>query len=200
MTERVVRVPNAVDTGPFAKAGERRSGPPAAGEPLRCCSLGRLAVEKNPGLLLDAIAKVGHTSGWDCLAGSIAVCGALAHDGAAWKQEEARSLLGAFLYGGARIDYYTIPVRGKPLVLEAGADAGSIFLTPALALYGALDIKCRQEISWGTTQSYQLGLRLPGTGGRAVRVAYTYRTGADERGQFYREHLTCSLMGIYLDF
>ena len=33
--------------------------------------------------LLDAIAEVGHTSGWDCLAGSIAVCGALAHDGAA---------------------------------------------------------------------------------------------------------------------
>lgn len=31
---------------------------------------------------LDAIAEVGHTSGWDCLAGSIAVCGALAQDGA----------------------------------------------------------------------------------------------------------------------
>ncbi|MGE5170811.1 MAG: DUF2877 domain-containing protein [Rudaea sp.] len=28
---------------------------------------------------LDALAEVGHTSGWDCLAGSIAVCGALAH-------------------------------------------------------------------------------------------------------------------------
>jgi hypothetical protein len=32
---------------------------------------------------LDAVADVGHTSGWDCLTGSIAVCGALAHDGAA---------------------------------------------------------------------------------------------------------------------
>jgi hypothetical protein len=32
---------------------------------------------------LDAIAEVGHTSGWDSLAGSIAVCRALAHDGAA---------------------------------------------------------------------------------------------------------------------
>jgi hypothetical protein len=27
---------------------------------------------------LDAVAKLGHTSGWDCLAGSIAACGALA--------------------------------------------------------------------------------------------------------------------------
>jgi hypothetical protein len=32
---------------------------------------------------LDAIAEVGHTSGWDSLAGSIAVCRALAHDDAA---------------------------------------------------------------------------------------------------------------------
>lgn len=57
VTERVVRVPNAVDIAPFAEAARTRTGPPADDEPLRCCSLGRLAVEKDPFLLLEALAR-----------------------------------------------------------------------------------------------------------------------------------------------
>jgi hypothetical protein len=32
------------------------------------------------------------------------------------------------------------------------------------------------------------------------RVAYTYRTGIADQGQFYRQRIDLSLMGVYLDF
>ncbi|RPI18510.1 MAG: DUF1207 domain-containing protein [Acidobacteria bacterium] len=105
-----------------------------------------------------------------------------------------------FLYGGARIDYFTIPARGKHLILQAGAETGSIPLAGGLAAYGAVDLRCRQEAAWGTTQSYQLGLRLLSQAPRGIRLAYTHRTGIEERGQFYDQRLTCNLVGIFLDF
>ena len=105
-----------------------------------------------------------------------------------------------YIYGGARIDYFTIPVRNGHVVLEGGSEFGNLLVTRGLILYGAFDIKVRQEISWGSTQSYQVGLRFLSMGPRAVRFAYTYRTGGDERGQFYGQSLTSSLIGLFLDF
>lgn len=105
-----------------------------------------------------------------------------------------------YIYGGARIDYFTIPVRNGNVVLEGGSEFGNLLVTRGMSLYGAIDIKVRQEISWGSTQSYQVGVRFLSIGPRDIRLAYTYRTGADERGQFYNQPLTSSLVGLFLDF
>ncbi len=105
-----------------------------------------------------------------------------------------------FVYGGTRIDYFTIPVRTGHFVVEGGCEFGNIPLAAWVTIYGAIDLKTRQEISWGSTQSYQVGFRFIQQGPRAFRFAYTYRTGADERGQFYDRPLTSSLVGLFLDF
>jgi len=108
--------------------------------------------------------------------------------------------IGGFAYGGFRFDYYTIPEVGKHWVVQLGSEFGNIRASDNFTLYGAIDLKSRQEISWATTRSFQVGLRMLTTGSRAVRFAYTYRTGAEERGQFYTEQATVSLLGVFLDF
>jgi hypothetical protein len=108
--------------------------------------------------------------------------------------------IGGFVYGGARVDYFTIPERNGHFLLECGAEVGNISLGGGLVFYGAVDIKSHQEVSWATTQSYQAGVRLVASGSHAVRLAYTFRTGIDERGQFYSQYLTSSLLGVFLDF
>ena len=112
----------------------------------------------------------------------------------------ALPVIGGFVYGGTRIDYFTIPERNGHFVLEGGAEFGNYPIGGGFIAYGAIDIKSRQEVAWATTQSYQLGLRTLVSRSHAVRFAYTYRTGADERGQFYSQHLTSSLVGVFLDF
>ncbi len=105
-----------------------------------------------------------------------------------------------FVYGGARIDYYTIPERNGHVVVEGGSEFADLAIGSGMSVYGAIDIKIRQEISWGSTQSYQAGIRMITMGSHVLRIAYTFRTGADERGQFYNQPLTSSLIGVFLDF
>jgi hypothetical protein len=103
-------------------------------------------------------------------------------------------------YGGVRLDYFTIPEREAHYVLQAGAEGGNLPLSSWARLYGAIDIKVKSEASWGTTQSYQVGVKFLEEGTNAFRLAYTYRSGIEERGQFYRNHTTLSLLGVYFDF
>jgi hypothetical protein len=108
--------------------------------------------------------------------------------------------IGGFVYGGCRFDYYTIPEKGQHWVLQAGTEFGNIRFSRSWSVYAAVDVKSRQEISWASTRSFQLGLKTLEDGSRALRFAYTYRSGAEERGQFYSQESTVSLVGVYLDF
>lgn len=103
------------------------------------------------------------------------------------------------LYGGVRFDYFTIPERDAHFVVQAGVQGGDLPVFSWGHIYGAVDIKLRSEAAWGTTQSYQAGLKFLEQGSRAFRVAYTYRTGIDDRGQFYQDRTTVSLVGVYFD-
>ncbi len=105
-----------------------------------------------------------------------------------------------FIYGGFRFDYFTIPAYGKHWVLQIGSEFARIPLFPGLEAYGAIDLKARQEVNFASTRSFQLGVRALVFGPHDVRLAYTYRTGAEERGQFYTEQTTASLIGAFLDF
>jgi len=63
-----------------------------------------------------------------------------------------------------------------------------------------VDLKWKSEVAWASTQSYQCGLKLFPRNERNLRLAYTYRTGIDDRGQFFRERTDISQLGLYLDF
>jgi hypothetical protein len=114
----------------------------------------------------------------------------------AWKLPQ----IGGFVYGGARIDYYTIPEYGKHWIVQGGIEGGNYLIIDGLRAYGTIDLKSRSEVAWGTTQSYQFGVKMLERDLQVVRVAYTYRTGIADQGQFYKQRIDASLLGVYFDF
>jgi len=107
--------------------------------------------------------------------------------------------IGGFVYGGVRIDYYTIPEKNRHFVLQTGGEAGNWRLTNWMSAYAALDLRFKSENGWATTQSYQAGVKISSFPAGALRIAFTVRTGIDDRGQFYQSRLTTLLFGVYLD-
>jgi len=103
------------------------------------------------------------------------------------------------MYGGVRIDYFTIPERSAHSLFQVGVQGVDLPVSSWGHIYGAVDIKIRSEVNWGTTQSYQVGLKFLEQGSSGFRFAYTYRTGIDDRGQFYQNRATVSLVGVYFD-
>jgi hypothetical protein len=117
------------------------------------------------------------------------------------------SLLGAYrfapadgvVYGGGRYDFHSLPEIGKHWIGQIGGEVHPISLFAGATVYAALDLRFKEETAWRSTQSYQAGVALSGRSGASVRVAYTYRTGGDDRGQFYRETSSAHLVGVYID-
>jgi hypothetical protein len=104
------------------------------------------------------------------------------------------------LYAGGHWDFHSLPEEQKHWMVQAGAQGGDIRLLPDCYLYGALDVKLKSEVAWGATQSYQCGVKVTPRGNHALRIAYTFRTGIDIRGQFFWQRSTLHLLGVYLDF
>ena len=111
-------------------------------------------------------------------------------------------LLHGFVYGGTYYNRsFQINVhRDGQILLQCGADGGNFPLVNTVQLYGAFDLKFRGEVNFGSTQSYQIGIRARDDGFRAIRLAFTYRTGVEERGQFYDKRLTTQTVGLFFDF
>ena len=108
--------------------------------------------------------------------------------------------VGGFVYGGGRFDFHTLPETEKHWVLQCGCEFGTIAVLPFLSLYVAIDFRFKEEAGFRSTQSYQFGAKFFDRPAGVLRVAYTYRTGPDDRGQFYRETANLSLLGLYVDF
>ena len=107
--------------------------------------------------------------------------------------------LHAMLYAGGRYDFHTLPVTDKHLVAQVGGEIQPLELFAGCRVYVAVDLRCKEETAWRAIQSYQAGCILTGPAATAVRVTYTYRTGSDDRGQFYDRVLSASLFGIAID-
>ena len=108
--------------------------------------------------------------------------------------------IGGHVYGGGRWDFHSLPEESKHWMVQCGFEAGNVLLWPEVRLYAAMDLKLKSEVAWGSTQSYQLGVKFFERNDSALRIAYTYRTGIDDRGQFYREKSDFSLVGVFFDF
>lgn len=110
------------------------------------------------------------------------------------------ALIGGYVYVATNYSYGTQPVQHRPWLLQAGAHFGNIVVHELVALYGAVDVRVKQEVGWGSTRSLQLGARLFPHEARGVRFAYTLRMGFDDRGQFYLNTTTLNLLSIFVDF
>lgn len=108
----------------------------------------------------------------------------------------------AFVYGGAYWTYSFLVNRnvGRKLLPEFGGEYSFATLAPGISLYGAFDLKYREEVSYASTQSYQLGIKIFDYSFRTMRLAYTVRTGIDDRGQYYDQRITIHMLGLFFDF
>lgn len=104
------------------------------------------------------------------------------------------------VYGGFNYSYATQPIPYKPWLLQIGADFGNIRLHDEVTVYGAIDVKVREEVGWGSTRSFQVGFKLFPRMNFGLRVAYTLRMGFEERGQFYLNRETLNLISAFIDF
>jgi hypothetical protein len=102
-------------------------------------------------------------------------------------------------YAGATDNYHNEPLVDRRWHLQAGGEMTAWTIRPGLSLYGAVDLKVKQDVHWGSTQSYQVGFRLSAGGGRNLRVAYTHRRGFEERGQLFDQQTVMNLLGVYID-
>jgi len=108
----------------------------------------------------------------------------------------------AFVYGGVYWTYsFLINANiGRKLLPEFGGETDLVALSDQSSLFAALDCKYRGEVNFGSTQSYQFGYKIHNQQSRNIRLAYTFRTGIDERGQFYSQHTTLHTVGLFFDF
>ena len=111
-------------------------------------------------------------------------------------------ILNGFLYVGAYYNYHFVidkPTKNK-MIYELGCEVLNTNLTNAIILYLALDIKIHGELHYGTTQNYQIGLKVGEEFGHTFRLAYNYRAGLQEQGQFYNQRVIWNTIGLYFDF
>lgn len=110
-------------------------------------------------------------------------------------------LINGFVYGGTYYHYrFRIPQPGTyHWLFEVGGEGLNEEIAKNLFAYVALDIKFREESNFATTQNYQIGIRLKGTS-HSLRIAYAYRTGLEERGQFYLQRVHWNTLGAFLEF
>ncbi|HCV44319.1 MAG TPA: hypothetical protein DGH68_12595 [Bacteroidetes bacterium] len=109
-------------------------------------------------------------------------------------------LIGGHVYFAGHWAYHNVPIQDKNWALQFGFEAGNVSVHQFVQLYCAVDLKLKQEVSWGSTQSYQIGARLFARGTRALRIAYTLRRGFDERGQFFDQHEDANIISAFIDF
>lgn len=103
------------------------------------------------------------------------------------------------VYAGGYYNFHNEPVTDKHSTYQVGFDGGYPLL-PELMAYAAVDIKIKSEVDFGTTQSFQLGLKFPVNGFISARFAFTHRRGFEERGQIFNRKDIKNSLGIYLDF
>ncbi|MFA8343494.1 MAG: hypothetical protein ACEPO8_11050 [Rhodothermaceae bacterium] len=113
-------------------------------------------------------------------------------------QQQLPSLNGK-IYAGAVYNFHNEPRTDRHMTYTIGGDA-AYKISNSFYLYGAVDIKIKSEVFFGTTQSFQVGLRSKEINGISFRLAYTHRRGFEERGQIYDQKDIKNSVGFYFDF
>ena len=113
--------------------------------------------------------------------------------------EKLIDLINGKVYAAATYNFHNEPRKNKHTRFQLGFDAGKT-ISGNILLYFAFDIKMKAEVNNGTTKAFQIGFKYSQNGNSFIRLAYTFRTGYDERGQLYEETSSRNLLGLYFDF
>ena len=108
--------------------------------------------------------------------------------------------VGGFVYISSQFNYHNEPRADKKWILQWGGEFGNINISDGMRVYGAVDLKVKEEVGWGTTRSYQVGVKTFERNARALRIALTHRSGFEERGQLFDQVAVANLVSLALDF
>ncbi len=100
-------------------------------------------------------------------------------------------------YAGGGYIFHSEPSL-RPWTSQYGVEYLWPRLIHKLDLIAAVDWQSKQEQGWRLNRSYQLGLAFH-RGDRQVRLMLEYYRGFSPNGQFYRDRLRYSGLGIYFD-
>jgi hypothetical protein len=113
--------------------------------------------------------------------------------------EKLIDIINGKIYAAATYNFHNEPRKNKHYRLQLGFDAGKN-ITDNILIYLAFDFKLKAEVNNGTTKALQIGFKYPKEGNSSIRLAYTFRSGYDERGQLHNLTNNKNILGLYFDF
>lgn len=103
------------------------------------------------------------------------------------------------LYGGGGYLLNSEPDLA-PKHLQGGAEYIKARAAGRFSLIAAMDVQASEELEWRRSRSYQLGFELRSGSPRRVRLMLEHFRGHSPNGQFYREPLRYTGLGLYFGF
>jgi len=95
-------------------------------------------------------------------------------------------------------------VHSEPELAPKQVHAGAEYLLPRAAgkfdLIAAADVRASEELDWSSSRSYQVGFEFKRSTTRRVRLMLEHFRGHSPNGQFYREPLRYTGLGLYFGF
>ncbi len=95
-------------------------------------------------------------------------------------------------------------VHSEPDLAPKHVHAGIEFIQPRAAgglnFIAAADFRASEELGWGSSRSYQAGFEFKSNSPRRVRLMLEHFHGHSPNGQFYREPLRYTGLGLYFGF
>jgi len=95
-------------------------------------------------------------------------------------------------------------VHSEPELAPKQVHAGAEYVQPGAAgkfdLIAAADVRASEELDWSSSRSYQVGFEFKRSTTRRVRLMLEHFRGHSPNGQFYREPLRYTGLGLYFGF
>lgn len=92
----------------------------------------------------------------------------------------------------------------EPAIADWHGRVGAEFIQPRavrdFAFLAAADVQSSEELDWERSYSYQIGLEFKNGGNRHLRLMLEHFRGHSPNGQFFREYLRYSGVGLYFGF
>lgn len=103
------------------------------------------------------------------------------------------------LYGGGGYIVHSEPALA-PKQLHGGVEFVKTRAVRNLNFVAAADVRVSEELDWRRSRSYQAGFEYRSNGSRRVRLMLEHFRGYSPNGQFYREPLRYTGLGLYFIF
>lgn len=103
------------------------------------------------------------------------------------------------VYGGGSYIFQSDPGLA-PKQLHAGVEFIRPRMVKGFDFIAATDLRASEELDWRISRSFQAGFEFKSASPRRVRLMLEYFSGHSPNGQFYREPLRYTGLGLYFGF